>query len=110
MPRTTTTTKPEQPNIYTMVQQVIERDKCRNDPVYFISNYLKVLEPRGEYEIGWKPFDLWPRQIEFIRALQDSFKTSQYLTVKKPRDVGATQTVLAFAFWCWMFTPNFTIL
>lgn len=88
----------------------VERNLCVSSPAYFIENYLQVFEPRQEYEAGWKPFSLWPRQEEFLEALDRNYKNGDGMTVEKCRDVGATWLTLAWIFHHWLFIPGFTAL
>jgi hypothetical protein len=92
-------------------RQLLEIDKCRADPVYFISTYLKIAEPRdaigGEAII---PFKLWPYQEECIRTLDTRLRTRRGATIKKCRDMGITLTVLAHFFYHWRFTPGYSAL
>jgi hypothetical protein len=92
-------------------RHLLEIDKCRADPVYFISTYLKIAEPRdvmgGEAII---PFKLWPYQEECIRTLDTRLRTRRGATIKKCRDMGITLTVLAHFFYHWRFTPGYSAL
>lgn len=91
--------------------QQLEIDKCRADPVYFISNYLYIAEPRdifgGESFI---PFKLWPYQIEYIQFLDKQLKSKKGVTAKKCRDMGITLVTLAHFFYHWRFTRGYSAL
>jgi hypothetical protein len=89
----------------------LEIDKCRNDPVYFISNYLYIAEPRDVMGgTALIPFKLWPYQIECVRTLDERLRTGRGATIKKCRDMGMTLTVLAHFFYHWRFTPGYSAL
>jgi hypothetical protein len=83
---------------------------CKEDRTYFISKYLKIYETRPQYGIGFKPFNLWPRQVEFIHALDDALTGHHGLLVEKCRDMGATLTALAWIYTHWLFDDDFHAL
>jgi hypothetical protein len=92
-------------------RHLLEIDKCRADPVYFISNYLKIAEPRNVLGgIDIIPFRLWPYQIEYIRLLDKQLREGRGLTAKKCRDMGITLTTLAHFFYHWRFTRGYSAL
>ena len=43
-----------------------EYTKCYSDPVYAIKNYFKTFDKTQE---GFVPFDLFPRQVEYLQLL-----------------------------------------
>lgn len=62
------------------LQQVEEFNKCYNDPIYFIRNYVKIVHvDRGEIF-----FDLWP----FQEAMVKNFMKHRFNIVKCPRQIG----------------------
>jgi hypothetical protein len=89
----------------------LEIDKCRNDPVYFISNYLYIAEPRDVMGgTALIPFKLWPYQIEYLRFLDKQLREGGGATVKKCRDMGITLVTLAHFSYHWRFTPGYSAL
>lgn len=84
-----------------------EWNLCKEDISYFISKYLQVYEPR---ELVWKPFTLWPRQVQYIETLERNYRHGDGMTVEKCRDVGATWLTLAWIFHHWLFFDNFSAL
>jgi hypothetical protein len=79
-----------------------EWDRCANDPVYFINNYVKVMNPvRGKL-----PFKLNPAQEEVIRGFQ---KWDRH-AIAKDRQVGMTSLALAYALWAMTFKSSQNVL
>jgi len=60
--------------------QIEELQKCYQNPVYFIKNYVKIIH--GKH--GLVPFDLYPYQENMI----ESFKEEQYTIVLSARQTG----------------------
>ena len=47
---------------------ILEYAKCKNDPIYFIKNYVKIIS----LDHGLIPFKLYDYQIRFIEALHNN--------------------------------------
>lgn len=78
-----------------------EFTKCKNDPVYFISTYTKVVHPKR----GLVPFKLYPFQEEIVRA----FQKNRFNILKKFRQAGCTTICSAFSLWYCMFNSHKTV-
>lgn len=78
--------------------------KCKEDPVYFISKYIKVIHPRR----GLVPFDLYPFQKMIIGELQNN----RFNIIRKFRQAGITTISAAYALHMIIFHKhkNVTIL
>jgi hypothetical protein len=77
--------------------------KCKANPVYFIFNYCKILDPvAGE----WIPFKLWPEQRDTVNAL----KENRLIIILKARQLGLTWLCLAYALWLMVFQPIAVVL
>jgi hypothetical protein len=61
-------------------EQVAEIFRCTEDPVYFIKNYVKIVN----VDRGLIPFDMWPFQEEMVQ----SFHNNRFSISKMPRQVG----------------------
>jgi hypothetical protein len=59
--------------------------KCKNDPIYFIENYIKIFNQ----SMGVVPFKLFNKQKEFIRLFIEKHK----VLVLKSRQTGMTTTI-----------------
>ena len=79
-----------------------EWDRCANDPVYFINNYVKLKQHDGTTPL----FKLFPEQEVVIRKFQKSNRHA----ITKDRLVGMTSLTLAYALWLMVFKPKQTIL
>lgn len=93
------------------IWEITERSKCKADPIYFIRNYVKLYEPRQSLG-GPKiiDFDLFPFQEDYVKFLEAQYQAGRGATVPKCRDMGITLSTLAWIFWHWLFTPQFTAL
>lgn len=60
--------------------QLIEIAKCMNDPVYFIKNYVKIVN----VDRGLVPFEMWP----FQEMMVETFHEERFSICKMPRQVG----------------------
>jgi hypothetical protein len=80
--------------------------KCAGDCVYFIRNYVKTLDPRGA-GATFVPFDLFPRQVELIRWLDERVATQTKGVVEKSRDTGVSWVLCSWLFHRWMFSSGF---
>jgi hypothetical protein len=90
------------PSTATFSPSETEWDRCANDPVYFINNYVKAMNPvRGKL-----PFKLNPAQEAVVRDFQKSNRHA----ITKDRQVGMTTLALAYALWLMVFKPSQNVL
>jgi hypothetical protein len=82
-------------------EQVIETAKCADDPVYFIKNYVKIVN----VDRGLIPFDMWDFQEDMIRT----FHENRFTIAKMPRQVGKTTTTVGYMLWAAIFNEEYTI-
>jgi len=85
-------------------RQIQEYIKCKEDPIYFIENYCKIIS----LDDGLVPFKLYPYQREFIKALHKNRKIICMLS----RQMGKTICVAAYIAWYAEFndTKNIAVL
>ena len=76
---------------------------CRRDPVYWINRWAWTFDPRKN---AVYPFELFPRQEEFVRWLQDRDEKQEGGLAEKSRDVGFTWICTAYATHKWLFGNN----
>jgi len=81
--------------------QLIEITRCIKDPVYFIKNYVKIVN----VDTGLVPFDMWPFQEEMVRG----FHNNRFSIAKMPRQVGKTTTTAGYMLWAVLFTDDYKI-
>lgn len=79
---------------------------ARADPVRFISDWCWTSDPRDPDQIT-RPFDLFPRQVDMVRWLQELERDQMSGLVEKCRDSGVTWLCAAYAVWGWLFRPGF---
>ena len=69
-------------------EQVDEFIKCKDDPVYFIKNYIKIVT----VDEGLVDFDLWDFQEEMVQKFDDD----RFVICKMPRQTGKSTTIIAY--------------
>jgi len=80
-------------------QELIEEFKrCKEDPIYFISNYIKVVHPIR----GLVPFKLYPFQHSILNALE----TNRFNILRKFRQAGCTTIAASYALWMIIFQKH----
>ena len=82
-------------------EQIAEYVLCKNDPVYFIKKYCKIIS----LDDGLIPFNLFDYQIKFIETLH---KENRIVSMQ-PRQSGKTQVVAAYVLYYSIFNDNKTI-
>lgn len=68
---------------------------CAADPVLWVNDWVWTYDPRQTPSII--PFDLFPRQEEFLRYLERKEQEKAHGLAEKSRDVGFTWLCVAFA-------------
>ena len=81
--------------------QLIEITRCIKDPVYFIKNYVKIVN----VDLGLIPFDMWDFQVEMVRG----FHSNRFSIAKMPRQVGKTTTTAGYMLWAVLFSDDYKI-
>lgn len=81
--------------------QVLEYIKCKDDPIYFIRTYCKIIS----LDRGLVPFELFPYQERFITAIH----TNNRVVSMQPRQMGKTQTVAAYILHYTLFQDHKTV-
>lgn len=69
-------------------EQLAEYIKCKEDPIYFIKNYVKIVS----LDDGLVHFDMW----EFQEKMIETFFENRWSINLLPRQMGKTITVAAF--------------
>ena len=82
-------------------EQLVEIAKCMNDPIYFIRNYVKIVN----VDRGLVPFEMWPFQEDMVR----DFHNNRFCIAKMPRQVGKTTTTVGYMLWSVLFNDNYSI-
>ncbi len=82
-------------------EQVKEIIKCSENPVYFIRNYVKIVN----VDKGLVPFEMWPFQEDMV----STFHNNRFSICKMPRQVGKTTTTAGYMLWSVLFQENYNI-
>ena len=69
-------------------EQILEFIKCREDPVYFAKNYIKIVT----LDHGLQPFKLYP----FQQKLLENFHGNRFNICKMPRQTGKSTTSVSY--------------
>ncbi len=81
--------------------RAIELEMCRRDPVFWIDRWAWTFDPRENFST--LPFELFPRQAEFVRWLAERDRLQESGLAEKSRDVGFTWLCAAYATHCFLF-------
>lgn len=79
-------------------EQIGEYMKCSQDPVYFIKNYVKIVNLNE----GLVPFELYDFQEKFVNTIHNN----RFVISKFPRQSGKSTTVIAYLLHMVLFNPN----
>ena len=82
--------------------------RAAKDCCWWFDTFGWTYDPRGGAEglPAYLPFDLFPRQAELIRWLDDRVANAEEGLVEKSRDVGWTWVAAGYALHKWLFTPR----
>jgi hypothetical protein len=82
-------------------EQIIEFLKCKEDPVYFAKNYIKIVS----LDHGLVPFSLYPFQEKLVTR----FHKNRFNICKMPRQTGKSTTVVSYLLHYALFNDNVNI-
>jgi len=82
-------------------EQVIEFIKCKEDPVYFARNYIKIVS----LDHGLVNFDMYPFQEKLIQNFHDN----RFNICKMPRQTGKSTTCVSYLLHYAVFNDNVNI-
>jgi hypothetical protein len=82
-------------------EQVTEYLKCKDDPIYFIENYCKIIS----LDHGLVPFKLYDCQREKVKIIHDNRK----VILMEGRQQGKTTTSAAYILWYTLFQDSKTV-
>ena len=88
-------------NINFTQDQVSEYLKCKEDPVYFARNYIKIIS----LDEGIVPFKMWDFQEELI----ESFHENRFNIAKLPRQTGKSTTCVSYLLHYILFNDNVNV-
>jgi hypothetical protein len=82
-------------------EQIIEFLRCKEDPVYFARNYIKIVS----LDHGLVPFEMYPFQERLIQNFHDN----RFNICKMPRQTGKSTTVVSYLLHYAVFNDNVNI-
>jgi len=82
-------------------KQVEEWIKCKKDPIYFATHYIKIIS----LDEGLVPFDMYDFQKEILR----DFHENRFNIAKLPRQTGKSTTVVAYLLYYAIFFDSVNI-
>ena len=82
-------------------EQVLEFLKCKEDPVYFARNYIKIVS----LDHGLVPFSMYPFQEKLIQNFHDN----RFNICKMPRQTGKSTTCVSYLLHYAVFNDNVNI-
>ena len=82
-------------------ENIREYLKCKEDPVYFAKNYIKIVT----LDHGLQPFDLY----DFQEKLVNNFHENRFNICKMPRQTGKSTTVVSYLLHYAVFNDNVNI-
>lgn len=82
-------------------EQVEEFVKCSQSPLYFIENYIRIVN----IDQGLIPFHMYDFQKEIVELVENE----RFVICKMPRQTGKTTTIAAVLLWYIMFHEDFSI-
>ena len=69
-------------------EQIEEYVKCGEDPIYFIKNYMQIVN----VDEGLMNFEMWDFQEDMINTFSDN----RFVICKMPRQTGKSTTIIAY--------------
>ncbi len=82
-------------------EQVLEFIKCKQDPVYFARNYIKIVS----LDYGEVPFDMYGFQEKLIK----NFHENRFNICRMPRQTGKSTTCVSYLLHYAVFNDNVNI-
>ena len=82
-------------------EQINEWIKCKNDPIYFAVNYIKIIS----LDEGLVPFSMY----DFQKGILRDFHENRFNIAKLPRQTGKSTTVVAYLLYYAIFYDSVNI-
>ena len=82
-------------------EELIEYQKCMDDPLHFIQNYVKIVS----LDEGLVPFKMYPFQKEMV----GTFHNNRFTICKLPRQSGKSTTMISYLLHYALFNPSVNI-
>lgn len=82
-------------------EQIQEYQKCMDDPVYFIQEYMRIVS----LDEGLVPFKMYDFQKDMVQTFHDN----RFTICKLPRQSGKSTTIIAYLLHYVLFNPNVNV-
>ena len=82
-------------------EQIQEYQKCMDDPIYFIQEYMKIVS----LDEGLVPFKMY----DFQKHMVQTFHDNRFTICKLPRQSGKSTIIIAYLFHYVLFNPNVNV-
>lgn len=97
--------------IITPAQIEAEKEKIKSDISHWFEYYAFGYDPRARTQLSIVPFALFPKQREMVEWLNNLvFHQRNSGLVEKARDEGATETIVRWGTYHWLYTNGFSML
>ena len=81
--------------------QIVEFQKCADDPIYFMKNYIQIVS----LDEGLVPFKMYDFQEKIVNTMHNN----RFTICKLPRQSGKSTTVVSYLLHYALFNPNSNI-
>ena len=81
--------------------QILEYQKCMKDPLYFISNCIRIVS----LDEGLVPFNMFPFQKEMVGTVHNN----RFTICKMPRQSGKSTTLVSYILYYVLFNSNMNV-
>jgi hypothetical protein len=88
-------------------RQAEELRLCKNDICHWVNQWAYTFDPR--INPSTVPFDLFPKQEDYLRWLQERDAKQEDGLAEKSRDMGLTWLCCAFALHGWLFREGYKV-
>jgi len=82
-------------------EQILEYQKCMENPIYFIKNYIKIVS----LDEGLVPFEMYDFQEDIIDTIHDN----RFTICKMPRQSGKSTTMVSYILHYILFNNNMNV-
>jgi hypothetical protein len=82
-------------------EQIVEYQKCAEDPIYFMVNYIRIVS----LDEGLVPFKMYDFQKHIVRTIHNN----RFTICKLPRQSGKSTTTVSYLLHYALFNPNSNI-
>ena len=82
-------------------EQIVEYQKCAEDPLYFMEKYVKIVS----LDEGLVPFKMYDFQKKIVKTIHEN----RFTICKLPRQSGKSTTTISYLMHYAMFNPNSNI-